>query len=116
MAVCFRASSSHKQLEPRGTLAEKYLRGCASSGLGECSNTADALEPAGGGHFKNRAVERGKKMVIVTSIYCAKLERVQDAFTHQQIEPSIADLKDAERDLMSVYQGTNRTQPMDGER
>ena len=55
-------------------------------------------------------------MVIVTSIYCAKLERVQDAFTHKQAELNIADLKDAHRDLLSVYHGTNRTQPTDGDR
>ena len=54
-------------------------------------------------------------MIIVTSIYCAKLERSQDAFTHKLIEPNIVDLKGANRDLMSVYQGTNR-QPIDGER
>ena len=55
-------------------------------------------------------------MLIITSIYCAKLERTEDAFTHKQVEPNIADLKGAQRDLLSVHQGTNRTQPMDGER
>jgi hypothetical protein len=55
-------------------------------------------------------------MLIVTSIYCAKLERVQDALTGKHVERNIADLKDANRDLMSVYQGTNRPQPMDGDR
>ncbi len=55
-------------------------------------------------------------MIIVTSVYCAKLERTEDAFTHKPIEPNIVDLRDADRNLMSVYQGTNRQQPMDGER
>ena len=55
-------------------------------------------------------------MIIVTSIYCAKLERVQDAFTHKPLELNIADLKDADRDLLTIFQGTNRTQPTDGER
>jgi hypothetical protein len=48
-------------------------------------------------------------MLIVTSIYCAKLEPVQDAATGKAIERNIADLKDTHRDLVSVYQGTNRT-------
>ena len=55
-------------------------------------------------------------MMIVTSIYCAKLERCQDALTGKAVERNIADLKDAARDLMNVYQGTNRVLPMDGER
>jgi hypothetical protein len=55
-------------------------------------------------------------MLIVTSIYCAKLERVQDALTGKRIDRNIADLKDASRNLVTVYQGTNRPQPMDGER
>jgi hypothetical protein len=55
-------------------------------------------------------------MIIVTSIYCVKLERTEDAFTHKPIEPNLTDLKDANRDFLGVYQGTNRPQPMDGER
>jgi hypothetical protein len=54
-------------------------------------------------------------MIIFTSIYCAKLQRTEDALTHKPVEPSIADLKGAYRDLLTVYQGTNRTQPMDGD-
>jgi hypothetical protein len=55
-------------------------------------------------------------MLIVTSIYCAKLEPVQDAATGKILERNIADLKEANRNLVSVYQGTNRLHPMDGER
>jgi hypothetical protein len=55
-------------------------------------------------------------MVIVTSVFCAKLEPVQDAATGKIVERNVADLKDANRDLLNVYQGTNRVQPMDGER
>jgi hypothetical protein len=47
-------------------------------------------------------------MLIITSIYCAKLEPVHDAATGKIMERNIADLKDAHRNLVSVYQGTNR--------
>jgi hypothetical protein len=50
-------------------------------------------------------------MLIVTSIYCAKLETVHDAATGKIMERSIADLKDADRNLLQVYQGTNRMHP-----
>jgi hypothetical protein len=73
------------------------------------------LESAGGGD-KSKATKEGKTMIIFTSIYCAKLQRTEDALTHKPVEPSIADLKGAYRDLLTVYQGTNRTQPMDGDR
>jgi hypothetical protein len=94
---------------------EKYLSACASSLSSQCSNTEDVLEPAEA-EIKSKATERGSKMIVVTSIYCAKLERIEDAFTHKRVEPNIIDLKEACRDLLSVYQGTNRSQPMDGER
>ena len=55
-------------------------------------------------------------MTIVTTIYCAELETVQEPGTQKVVEKSVADLKNASRDLLSVYQGTNRVQPMDGER
>jgi len=59
-------------------------------------------------------------MLIVTSIYCAKLERAleraQDALTGKGSERNISNLKDANRDLISVYQGTNRATPMDRNR
>ena len=52
-------------------------------------------------------------MVILTSVYYAKLEPVKDSNTGKIVEPSVADLKDAERKLTSVYQGTNRVHPID---
>lgn len=55
-------------------------------------------------------------MIVVTSIYCAKLERTQDELTGKAAERNVTDLKDASRDLMTVYQGTNRAMPMDGDR
>jgi hypothetical protein len=65
---------------------------------------------------KSRVAERGTKMLIVTSIYCARLDPVHDAATGKIMERSIADLKDASRNLVSVHQGTNRMHPIDGER
>jgi len=55
-------------------------------------------------------------MLIVTSIYFSKLEPVHDAATGKAMERNIADLKDIHRNLVSVYQGTNRLHPIDGER
>ena len=55
-------------------------------------------------------------MVIVTTIYCADLETIQEPGTKRIVEKSVADLKNASRDLLSVYQGKYRVQPMDGER
>jgi hypothetical protein len=55
-------------------------------------------------------------MVIVTTIYCAELEAVREPGTQKVIEKCVADLKNASKNLLSVYQGTNRMLPMDGER
>ena len=55
-------------------------------------------------------------MLIVTSIYCAKFEPAYDAATGKALERNITDLKDIHRNLVSVFQGTNRMHPIDGER
>ncbi|HMG84113.1 MAG TPA: hypothetical protein VK574_00130 [Terracidiphilus sp.] len=55
-------------------------------------------------------------MIIVTTIYCAESEPAKQTTTGKVTEMTVADLKDADRKLMSVYQGTNRVQPLDGER
>ena len=55
-------------------------------------------------------------MLIVTTIYCAETEPVRQPGTKKAAERTLADLKDAERKLMSMYQGTNRVLPLDGER
>jgi hypothetical protein len=55
-------------------------------------------------------------MIIVTTIYCAQSEHVQQPQTGKVIEMTLAGLKDAERKLVSVYQGTNRVLPLDGDR
>jgi hypothetical protein len=71
---------------------------------------------AAGESLKSRTTERGRKMIIVTTIYCAELEPVHEPCTQKVVEKCVADLKNASRDLLSVYQGTNRMLPMDGER
>ena len=65
--------------------------------------------------IRSRNAGRGTTMLIVTSIYCAKLEPAYDA-TGKALERNIADLKDVHRNLVSVFQGTNRLHPIDGER
>ncbi len=55
-------------------------------------------------------------MIIVTTIYCAESRPVQQPHTGEVIEMTVADLKDAERKLLSVYQGRNRVLPLDEER
>ena len=55
-------------------------------------------------------------MIIVTTIYCAETERAHQPGSDKVAERTVADLKDAERKLVSMYQGTNRVHPLDGER
>ena len=55
-------------------------------------------------------------MIIVTTIYCAEPEPATQPATGKVNELTLADLKDAERKLLSVYQGTNRVLPLDEER
>jgi hypothetical protein len=55
-------------------------------------------------------------MIIVTTIYCAESEPAQQPKTGKVIQMKVADLKDAKRQLLGVYQGTNRVLPLDGER
>jgi hypothetical protein len=55
-------------------------------------------------------------MIIVTTIYCAESETTHQPGTKRAAEKTVADLKDAERKLLSMYQGTNRVLPLDGER
>jgi hypothetical protein len=54
-------------------------------------------------------------MLIITSIYFSKLEPAYDA-AGKAMERNISDLKDTHRNLVSVFQGTNRLHPIDGER
>ena len=55
-------------------------------------------------------------MIIVTTIYCAESEPDHQPKTGKVLQMTVADLKDAERKLVNVYQGTNRVLPLDGER
>ena len=55
-------------------------------------------------------------MLIVTTIYCAESEPAKQTNAGKVTEMTLADLKDAERKLLSVYQGTNRVVPLDEER
>ncbi len=55
-------------------------------------------------------------MVIVTTIYCAGTGSALQPGTGKVAERTVADLKDADRKLVSMYQGTSRVHPVDGER
>jgi len=55
-------------------------------------------------------------MLILTTVYCAEAEHIQRPGTGKVIEMTLTDLKEAERKLLGVYQGTNRVLPLDGER
>lgn len=54
-------------------------------------------------------------MIIVTTIYCAETEPAKQTNAGKATEMTVADLRDAERKLLSVYQGTNRVLPLDGQ-
>jgi hypothetical protein len=55
-------------------------------------------------------------MLIVTTIYCAETEPAHQSETGEMHEMTVADLKDVKRSLLSVYQGSTRVLPLDGER
>ena len=55
-------------------------------------------------------------MLIVTTIYCADTTPSHPAETGKIQELTVADLKDVKRSLLSVYQGSSRVLPLDGER
>lgn len=52
-------------------------------------------------------------MLIITTIYCAKLEPAKAPTVEKSAQQNIADLKDAGRELLSIYQGKNRVLPLD---
>ena len=55
-------------------------------------------------------------MLILTTIYCAEAEHVQQPRTGKVTEMTSSELKEAERKLLGMYQGTNRVLPLDEER
>lgn len=55
-------------------------------------------------------------MLILTAIYCAASEPAHQPGTNKATEKTLAGLKDGERKLVSMYQGTSRVHPVDGER
>ncbi len=60
-------------------------------------------------------------MIIVTTIYCAETEPAPQPENGKIAQRSLAELKDAElkdaeRKLVSMYQGSSRVYPIDGER
>jgi hypothetical protein len=50
-------------------------------------------------------------MLVVTSIYFAKLEPVREPATGRPIEKQVSDLADAEREIVSLHQGSSRVRP-----
>lgn len=50
-------------------------------------------------------------MLILTTIYIAKSEPARNPTTGEIIEKKVYDLKDDDRKMVSVYQGTNRLLP-----
>lgn len=50
-------------------------------------------------------------MLVVTSIYFAKLETVREPATGRISERNVSDLKDAEREIVNVHQGSSRVGP-----
>lgn len=50
-------------------------------------------------------------MLILTTIYYAEPEPKRDPLTGKRVEKKPADLQDASRKVVSVYQGTNKVLP-----
>ena len=53
-------------------------------------------------------MKEGPHMLVVTSIYFAKLESVREPATGRIIEREVSDLKDATREIVSLHQGSSR--------
>ena len=47
-------------------------------------------------------------MVVISTIYFAHLEEARDPHTGKPIKREVSDLKDANKKVIVVYQGTNR--------
>ena len=53
-------------------------------------------------------------MLVITTIYYAHLEEGRDPRTGEPIKPEVSDLKDANKKVVVVYQGTSQSSPTDG--
>jgi len=84
--------------------------------LGKRSNSAEVFRRSRGDALDSNRKEEGTEMLILTTVYCAEAEHIQRPGTGKVIEMTLTDLKEAERKLLGVYQGTNRVLPLDGER
>ncbi len=54
-------------------------------------------------------------MLIITTIYIAEAEDSSKNESHEQVWQEAADLKDATRQWVSIYEGKNRVLPIDSE-
>ena len=50
-------------------------------------------------------------MLVVTTIYFAKLEAVREPATGRVLERRVTDLVEAEREIVSLHQGSGRVGP-----
>ncbi len=50
-------------------------------------------------------------MLVVTSIYFAKLEPVREPATGRVIEKQVSDLAGADRKIVGLHQGSSRVKP-----
>jgi len=64
--------------------------------------------------LQEKITEEGPNMVLVTTIYFAKLETVREPATGRVIERKVSDLVDVEREIVSMHQGSSRVGPGGG--
>lgn len=84
---------------------EIFLRRVASSLRGWGSNVQ---------RVRNRSVEvreRGKHMLIVTTIYCMELETAKKLSTEQPTEEQAVNLPGDDREFLGIYQGKKGVKP-----
>jgi len=53
-------------------------------------------------------------MLVVTTIYFAKLETVREPATGRVLERRVSDLAETEREIVSLHQGSTRVTPGGG--
>jgi hypothetical protein len=56
-------------------------------------------------------------MLVITTIYCTEVDTAEEPVeVEMPAEESAVEVSDAERELLSIYQGHNRVLPMDWEK